>query len=58
MTEIAACVLPEGAVENMDDCDDESADVNPDTSEVCDTIDNDCDGNVDDADDSGCFYRY
>ena len=36
----------------MDDCDDESADVNPDASEVCDTIDNDCDGNVDDADDS------
>ena len=51
-TEIAACVLPEGAVENMDDCDDDSADVNPDASEVCDEIDNDCDGDVDDDDDS------
>ena len=29
-----------------------SADVNPDASEVCDTIDNDCDANIDDADDS------
>jgi hypothetical protein len=51
--EILACALPEeGAAENMDDCDDSSADISPDASEVCDTIDNDCDGNIDDADDS------
>ena len=51
-TEIEACVLPEGAVENMDDCDDDNADVNPDATEICDEIDNDCDANIDDADDS------
>jgi len=51
--EILACALPEeGAADNMDDCDDSSADISPDASEVCDTIDNDCDGNIDDADDS------
>jgi len=51
-TEIWACVLPEGAVENMDDCNDEDADISPDATEVCDEIDNDCDGDIDDADDS------
>ena len=52
-SEILACVLPEeGAAENMDDCDDSNADVSPDATEVCDETDNDCDGNIDDADDS------
>ena len=52
-SEILACALPEeGAAENMDDCDDSNADVSPDATEVCDETDNDCDGNIDDADDS------
>ena len=52
MTEVSACVLPEGAVENMDDCDDDNADIHPDAVEVCDEIDNDCDSLIDDEDDS------
>ena len=42
-----------------DDCDDDDADVNPDADEVCgDEIDNDCDGNIDDASatDVSTFY--
>jgi hypothetical protein len=42
----------EGWTENMDDCDDDSADINPDATEVCDEIDNDCDAMIDDADDN------
>ncbi|MAY81086.1 MAG: hypothetical protein CL930_09925 [Deltaproteobacteria bacterium] len=53
---------PEGAMaatEGMWDCDDESADNNPDAAEVCDDeVDNNCDGQVDEdcevvADDTG-----
>ena len=38
---------PEGYVKNFDDCDDDSADINPDADEVCDSEDNDCDGLID-----------
>ncbi len=41
------CDPPEGFVENADDCDDTTALANPDAEEICDEIDNDCDGSVD-----------
>jgi hypothetical protein len=47
-----ACSLPEGYVENADDCDDTTSEVSPSDSEVCDGLDNDCDGLTDDLDDS------
>ena len=46
----AHCEQPEGYVLSSDDCDDSSAEVNTDAREVCDTIDNDCDGLIDDDD--------
>ena len=42
----------DGFSENDGDCDDASADVNPNATETCDEIDNDCDGLVDGEDDS------
>ena len=49
------CEVPaegSGWVTNFDDCDDTSPDNAPSRAEVCDGIDNDCDGLVDDADES------
>jgi len=48
-TEVA-CGQPDGYVGNDGDCDDGAADVNPDADEICDGIDNDCDGDVDEDD--------
>ena len=46
-----ACVLPDRAVWNDGDCDDNNADVNPDGREICNGgIDDDCDGLADDDD--------
>ncbi|TVR88641.1 MAG: T9SS C-terminal target domain-containing protein [Saprospirales bacterium] len=44
---IIACEQPTGYVDNNLDCDDTDPDVNPDAVEVCDGIDNNCDGNID-----------
>jgi formylglycine-generating enzyme required for sulfatase activity len=48
-TEVA-CVASVGFVEDSTDCNDAEALINPDAAEVCDSIDNDCNGAVDGAD--------
>jgi hypothetical protein len=50
---IEDCEAPEGAVDNADDCDDADADVHPAGVEVCDGVDNNCDGDVDGEDAQG-----
>ncbi|MCP4805593.1 MAG: hypothetical protein GY884_09630 [Proteobacteria bacterium] len=45
---IVACEPPDDAVTNELDCDDEDAEVNPAATEICNGIDDDCDGGVDD----------
>jgi len=47
-----ACDQPSGTVVDGTDCDDSDSAINPAATEVCDELDNDCDGDVDD-DDSG-----
>ena len=42
-----ACDEPSGYVGNDEDCDDDEVLANPDESEACDDIDNDCDGTID-----------
>ncbi|MGB0637893.1 MAG: MopE-related protein [Myxococcota bacterium] len=41
------CEGDEGRVDNNDDCDDTNPAINPDADEVCDSIDNNCDDDID-----------
>ncbi len=45
------CDQPSGMVADRTDCDDGDAAINPDATEICDDVDNDCDGQIDDDDD-------
>lgn len=47
-----ACTAPMGYVAMAGDCNDSEASINPGAQEICDTVDNDCDGDIDDADSS------
>jgi len=53
-----ACTAPSGSVSDSSDCDDSDAAVNPAATEICDGIDNDCDGSSDedDASDASTWY--
>ncbi len=46
-TELQTCVVPEGYVTNNQDCDDIDPSVHPNASELCNGIDDDCDGTAD-----------
>ncbi|MEN9333728.1 MAG: hypothetical protein RLY35_908, partial [Bacteroidota bacterium] len=53
---IEACTAPPGFVDNSDDCDDQNAAIYPGATEVCNGVDDNCDGNIDeglDADGDG-----
>ena len=49
---ISTCGAVPGFVENQEDCDDEDVYIHPEAEEVCDGVDNDCDNQIDDADES------
>jgi large repetitive protein len=44
-----ACSLPEGYVENPNDCDDTSGIISPDSEEMCNGADDNCDGRIDEG---------
>ncbi|MFA6132148.1 MAG: putative metal-binding motif-containing protein, partial [Patescibacteria group bacterium] len=54
---VVACEPPTGYVAYATDCDDTDAAINPDAEEVCDFVDNNCDGNMDEGFDHPTFYR-
>ncbi len=45
-----ACYAPSGHVANSDDCDDSKGSIKPGGTELCDGVDNDCDGSLDEPD--------
>jgi hypothetical protein len=54
---VSSCEAPSGYVANSDDCEDAHADASPVGTEVCDDLDNDCNGTVDDdATDFATWY--
>jgi len=46
---LLGCVLPNGYATQGGDCDDNQRTVNPGQAEVCDHLDNDCNGQIDEA---------
>ncbi|WP_405381836.1 MopE-related protein [Maribacter sp. LLG6340-A2] len=53
---VEACSVPSGYVEDATDCDDGEALSYPGNAEVCDGIDNDCDGEVDEGFELTTYY--
>jgi formylglycine-generating enzyme required for sulfatase activity len=42
-----ACDQPSGYIDNSNDCNDQNAEISPDGSELCDSVDNNCNGQTD-----------
>ncbi len=54
---LQACSAPSGYVSNNNDCNDNEAAINPGATEVCDGLDNDCNGIPDDGLATQTYYQ-
>jgi len=54
----AACVAPQGYLADHSDCDDGDSSIHPGATELCDSIDRDCDGETMDSDASDALTWY
>jgi large repetitive protein len=54
---ITACSEPSGYVDDDSDCDDSEIDINPDATEVCNGVDDDCDGTADSSSVCPCNFE-
>ena len=54
---IQACTAPSGYVTNSTDCNDANAAINPAATELCDGVDNNCNGTVDEGFPNIIYYR-
>lgn len=54
----ASCTAPTGYISDNTDCDDSESGTRPDGVEVCDTVDNDCDGDTDEIGAAGGLTIY
>lgn len=54
LNSLEACSQPIGFVTNPNDCNDNDRQINPDATEICDDIDNNCNNVVDDIADGSC----
>jgi len=55
-TTLTACAQPTGYVSRSGDCDDSKVSVYTGATELCDSIDNDCDGSIDEGASSTNYY--
>jgi hypothetical protein len=53
-----SCMAPDGFVVAGGDCDDDDLEISPDADEICDSIDNNCDGDTDGADATDALTWY
>jgi hypothetical protein len=53
---VSACSQPTGYVLDNTDCNDANASVNPNATEICDGIDNNCDGQIDNGLNFATYY--
>ncbi len=56
-TAVNSCTPIVGSVTNNEDCDDTDDEVNPNATEVCDGIDNNCDGDIDEGLATATYYE-